>query len=162
MVERGLFADLVRASRKRKRLTLSDVADALGVSIAYVSAVELGHKGPPSFDTARRWAVALGVDAAPLIAAAAPDPHAACKAERAALRAAIGALLPELVDVREYPNEGRVTFCRSCTGTLTIERQQHRREHPPSGHTKYCRWEKALGMIDAALDGAAPRDAAGD
>lgn len=88
--------------------------------------------------------------------------RAAWAVERSALRAAIETLLPELVDVREYPNEGRGTFCRSCTGTLTIERQQHRREHPPSGHTKYCRWAKALGMIEAALDGTAPRDAAGD
>jgi transcriptional regulator with XRE-family HTH domain len=40
------FGELIRASRRRLNRSLQDVADALGVSVVYVSEVERGKRPP--------------------------------------------------------------------------------------------------------------------
>ena len=50
------FAEAVRELRRRKGVSQKDMAKALGVSPAYLSALEHGHKGRPSFDLLQRIA----------------------------------------------------------------------------------------------------------
>lgn len=50
------FAHALRDLRKRKGVTQRDLARAIGVSPAYLSALEHGKKGKPSFDLLQRIA----------------------------------------------------------------------------------------------------------
>jgi Predicted transcriptional regulators len=50
------FAHALRELRRRKGVTQRDLAYAIGVSPAYLSALEHGRKGKPSFDLLQRIA----------------------------------------------------------------------------------------------------------
>ena len=50
------FAHALRELRRRKGVTQKDLARAIGVSPAYLSALEHGKKGKPSFDLLQRIA----------------------------------------------------------------------------------------------------------
>ena len=50
------FAHALRELRRRKGVTQKDLARAIGVSPAYLSALEHGKKGKPSFDLLQRLA----------------------------------------------------------------------------------------------------------
>src|SRR5690606_31959127 len=50
------FAHALRDLRQRKGVTQRDLARAIGVSPAYLSALEHGRKGKPSFDLQQRIA----------------------------------------------------------------------------------------------------------
>jgi len=50
------FAHALRDLRQRKGVTQRDLARAIGVSPAYLSALEHGRKGKPSFDLLQRIA----------------------------------------------------------------------------------------------------------
>lgn len=50
------FGEAVRALRRRKGVTQREMADALGVSQAYLSALEHGNRSAPSFDFIQRVA----------------------------------------------------------------------------------------------------------
>ena len=50
------FAHALRQLRRRKGVTQKDLARAIGVSPAYLSALEHGKKGKPSFDLLQRIA----------------------------------------------------------------------------------------------------------
>jgi transcriptional regulator with XRE-family HTH domain len=58
----GEFAQIARAARLAARVTLKEVADKLGVSIAYVSEVERGNRPAPSPSRAIAWARAVRCD----------------------------------------------------------------------------------------------------
>lgn len=68
---RDEYGQLLRGLRKEAGLTMGDIALLLGLSIAYVSDVELGNRAP--FDKERNLKIAarLGIDADVLLAAAA-------------------------------------------------------------------------------------------
>jgi len=50
------FAEALRELRRRRGVTQRDLAAAIGVSPAYLSALEHGRKGKPSFDLLQRIA----------------------------------------------------------------------------------------------------------
>ena len=50
------FAEAVRLLRERKGVTQKEMAAAIGVSPAYLSALEHGKRGKPSFDLLQRIA----------------------------------------------------------------------------------------------------------
>lgn len=50
------FAEAVRMLRERKGVTQKEMAAAIGVSPAYLSALEHGKRGRPSFDLLQRIA----------------------------------------------------------------------------------------------------------
>lgn len=50
------FGEAMQALRREKGVTQKQMAAALGVSAAYLSALEHGHKGTPSFDFLQRVA----------------------------------------------------------------------------------------------------------
>lgn len=50
------FGEVMRDLRRRKGVSQKDMAKAIGVSSAYLSALEHGHKGTPSFDFLQRVA----------------------------------------------------------------------------------------------------------
>ena len=50
------FAEAVRELRRRKGVSQKEMAFAIGVSPAYLSALEHGRKGTPSFDLLQRIA----------------------------------------------------------------------------------------------------------
>jgi transcriptional regulator with XRE-family HTH domain len=50
------FGEAMRDLRRRKGVSQKDMARAIGVSPAYLSALEHGHKGMPSFDFLQRVA----------------------------------------------------------------------------------------------------------
>lgn len=50
------FGHALRELRMRKGVRQSDMAAAIGVSAAYLSALEHGHRGKPSFDFLQRVA----------------------------------------------------------------------------------------------------------
>ncbi|MBP1851840.1 helix-turn-helix domain-containing protein [Rhizobium halophytocola] len=50
------FAEAIRELRRRKGVSQKDMALAIGVSPAYLSALEHGRKGKPSFDLLQRIA----------------------------------------------------------------------------------------------------------
>lgn len=50
------FGEAMRRLRRRKGVSQKDMARAIGVSPAYLSALEHGHKGLPSFDLLQRVA----------------------------------------------------------------------------------------------------------
>lgn len=50
------FAHALRELRRRKGVTQRDLAQAIGVSPAYLSALEHGKRGKPSFDLLQRIA----------------------------------------------------------------------------------------------------------
>lgn len=52
------FAVLARDTRKRNRRYLREVADAIGISVAYVSEIERGNRPVPTY-LARDWASAV-------------------------------------------------------------------------------------------------------
>lgn len=57
------FGDLARLARIRRKLSLRDVASELGVTITYISEIELGRRNPPSPEKVKAWAGYLGIDA---------------------------------------------------------------------------------------------------
>lgn len=50
------FGEALRALRKRKGVTQQEMAEAIGVSAAYLSALEHGKRGRPTFDFLQRVA----------------------------------------------------------------------------------------------------------
>jgi transcriptional regulator with XRE-family HTH domain len=50
------FGEVMRDLRQRKGVSQKEMASAIGVSPAYLSALEHGHKGTPSFDLLQRIA----------------------------------------------------------------------------------------------------------
>lgn len=50
------FGQVMRDLRRRKGVSQREMAKAIGVSAAYLSALEHGHKGTPSFDFLQRVA----------------------------------------------------------------------------------------------------------
>lgn len=50
------FAEAIRELRRRKGVTQKEMAAAIGVSPAYLSALEHGRRGKPSFDLLQRVA----------------------------------------------------------------------------------------------------------
>jgi transcriptional regulator with XRE-family HTH domain len=48
------FGDRLRELRRARKLTQKDMAKALNVSAAYLSALEHGHRSAPSFDFVQR------------------------------------------------------------------------------------------------------------
>ncbi|MBB4066864.1 helix-turn-helix domain-containing protein [Gellertiella hungarica] len=50
------FGEAMRSLRRRKGVSQKEMARAIGVSPAYLSALEHGHKGTPSFDFLQRVA----------------------------------------------------------------------------------------------------------
>lgn len=50
------FGDAVRGLRERKGVSQKDMAKAIGVTPAYLSALEHGQRGKPSFDLLQRIA----------------------------------------------------------------------------------------------------------
>lgn len=58
------YSDTIRRARERRKLTLHAVAKVLGVSVPYLSDVELGKRGPFSEDRNGQIAATLGLDAA--------------------------------------------------------------------------------------------------
>ena len=65
------FGKLLRESRKAANKTMGDVARVIGLSVAYVSDVELGNRSPFTSSRITQIATFLGVDARPLLVAAA-------------------------------------------------------------------------------------------
>ncbi|GAB4385433.1 MAG: hypothetical protein Kow0022_11280 [Phycisphaerales bacterium] len=61
---------LLRAFRERRSLSLDELAKRAGCAKSYLSAVENGHKGPPSEALLHRLESALGIDDRSLIHAA--------------------------------------------------------------------------------------------
>jgi transcriptional regulator with XRE-family HTH domain len=59
------LGERVRTARRERGLTQEDLADALGISVAYVSLIERGGRNPP-FTTVVAIANALGVRPAEL------------------------------------------------------------------------------------------------
>jgi transcriptional regulator with XRE-family HTH domain len=57
------FGKYMRNLRMEKGLLLKDVADKLGVTSAYLSALEHGKKGAPSAEMTKKVAAALSLDA---------------------------------------------------------------------------------------------------
>ena len=64
------FGELIRASRRRLNKSLQDVADALNVSVVYVSEVERGKRPPFTMERLPALAAVLELDLADLKAAA--------------------------------------------------------------------------------------------
>lgn len=67
------FAKLARQARLQARVTLREVAEALGMSVAYVSEVERGNRPTPSMQRAELWARAVKTDPETLVRAACAD-----------------------------------------------------------------------------------------
>ena len=65
------FGDEMRQQRVRAGKTMQDVAREIGVSIAYVSDVERGHRAPLNREQILKAATVLGVPPEPLLLAAA-------------------------------------------------------------------------------------------
>lgn len=65
------FGDMLRDQRKRAQKSMGDLARHLGVSVTYVSDVELGRRAPFAPERIISTGAYLGVDPAPLLAAAA-------------------------------------------------------------------------------------------
>lgn len=59
---RRRFGDHARRARGRLDLSLKEVANALGVTITYVSEIELGRRNPPAPEMVSKWAHFLGED----------------------------------------------------------------------------------------------------
>ena len=57
------FAAWLQDMRERRGLTQAELAAAFSVSRSYLSALELGRKGPPSAQTVARAVAALDLDA---------------------------------------------------------------------------------------------------
>lgn len=55
------FGVEIRRLRRQAGLTLADLAEAVGVSIVYVSQIERGDRHPPSPEGIRKLAARLGV-----------------------------------------------------------------------------------------------------
>jgi transcriptional regulator with XRE-family HTH domain len=64
------FGELIRSSRRRLNKSLQDVADALGVSVVYVSEVERGKRPPFTIERLPALAQTLDLDLDTLKAAA--------------------------------------------------------------------------------------------
>ncbi len=56
------FGDVVRRRRLEARITLRAMARALGVSAAYISDIELGHRNPPQDEMLAKIADLLEID----------------------------------------------------------------------------------------------------
>lgn len=69
-MENESYGELLRELRKQKRKTLSDIAQPLGVTVAYVSDVELGRRNPLSREQTLVVAELLEVDPMQLLRAA--------------------------------------------------------------------------------------------
>ncbi len=67
------FAELARAARLESRVRLREIADALSVSTAYVSAVERGERPAPPRSRAAKWATLVKGDPDVFAQAAAND-----------------------------------------------------------------------------------------
>lgn len=55
------FGELMRDMRSERRISQKEMAEAIGVSPAYLSALEHGNRGAPSFDFVQRVAGFFGV-----------------------------------------------------------------------------------------------------
>lgn len=55
------FGEKLRAHRERKGLSQAELAKAVGVSAAYLSALEHGYRGRPGFDLVQRIIGTLGI-----------------------------------------------------------------------------------------------------
>jgi transcriptional regulator with XRE-family HTH domain len=69
-MKRGTFGELIRSRRREMRKTLQEVADRLGVPVAYVSEVELGKRPPFREDKLGKLAEFLELDARKLLLSA--------------------------------------------------------------------------------------------
>lgn len=65
------FGRLLRATRQEADLSMGDLARSLGVSVPYISDVERGNRAPLTKENILKVAAVMGVDPAPLLAAAA-------------------------------------------------------------------------------------------
>ena len=64
------FGDYLRTKRKEKDLSLQEVSNDSGVSIAQISRIETGNRGMPKPETIKKLAPALGVTYEELMARA--------------------------------------------------------------------------------------------
>lgn len=64
------YGELLRQRRQRAGQTLADVAAVAGFTMAYISDIERGNRGPLEDDVTIRIAEALSADALELLAAA--------------------------------------------------------------------------------------------
>ena len=55
------FGATIRKIREESKKTMKDLAKALGVSIVYISDIELGHRNPPTGEKLDKMADFLGV-----------------------------------------------------------------------------------------------------
>jgi transcriptional regulator with XRE-family HTH domain len=62
-VTKSTFGDELRRLRRAAKLTLADLAEAIDVSIVYVSQIERGDRSPPKVEDIRKLAKRLGVPA---------------------------------------------------------------------------------------------------
>lgn len=67
------FGPLLRGLRSKAGKTMADVAEHLGVSVAYISDVERGNRAPLTNDRIIAVADFLGIDRSDLLKAAAAD-----------------------------------------------------------------------------------------
>jgi len=118
------FGEKLRALRAQRNLQLKDMADGLGVSPAYLSALEHGHRGRPNRRFVHRVCQYLGIiwDEAEALQRLADLSHPRVTVDTAGLSAAatelanlLAARIGELDDVRiarllaELKAEGRPT-----------------------------------------------------
>jgi transcriptional regulator with XRE-family HTH domain len=102
------FGDAVRKIRKERGLTQKAMARALGVSPAYLSALENGKKGRPGFDFLQRVAGYLNIiwDEADDLFRVAALSHPRVVVDTSSLPAEYTALANRLaVEIRQLPPE---------------------------------------------------------
>jgi transcriptional regulator with XRE-family HTH domain len=102
------FGDAVRKIRKERGLTQKAMAKALGVSPAYLSALENGKKGRPGFDFLQRVAGYLNIiwDEADDLFRVAALSHPRVVVDTSSLPAEYTALANRLAaDIRQLPSE---------------------------------------------------------
>ena len=56
------FGKTIRKFREQAKKSMRDLAAAVGVSVVYISDIELGHRKPPSDDKLNKIADFLGLD----------------------------------------------------------------------------------------------------
>lgn len=56
------FGPKIRKIREQLKKSMSDIADAMGVSVVYVSDIERGRRNPPVGDKLYKLAVSLNLD----------------------------------------------------------------------------------------------------
>lgn len=54
------YGETLKELRRDRKMTLCDVADAAGISLAYLSSIERGVRSPPDDETLRRILEAMG------------------------------------------------------------------------------------------------------